>query len=631
MAREPFVWGQGGAQLTPKQLEDRRKMAQALMAKGADFSPAGHWTEALGRAFNGWWGGKQAGRFNRQEEEATAAARAKMEGRYSPVATALAGGSGGGGYTPPKPQSPWVIGSDSVAPQNEITPGGLAMGMEVNTSSPDYIRQGMIERGIPGHIADGFMMNFMDESGLNPGINEISPTVPGSRGGFGLYQLTGPRRVAYENFAAERGVDPSNVDAQLDWLMYELQGPESAAANAIFAAPDAGSAGAAIVNEFLRPAAEHRTSRASRYAGGSPSVATGATSNDIYALMADPWVMDQYGSVLGSELAGVQQRENTVFNDELRRSDPMYAMDLERQQLELEAMKNPGKRPPIQVGDVLLDADTLQPVYDGRLPATPEAPETQVFYDDATGQEYRAQWNPSTMTWDRVGGVKAGAEAAAPVTKNVTLSDGSEVMVQWNPEKRVWDAAPIPEGGTLGTGGGAGLTESQAKTTLFATLQNETAPVLSQIESIWDPANIGDAAARSTPIAGNFFKSEQGQIYDAGAAAWAEGALRISTGAAATEPEIARVKNTYFAQPGDTPNVVEFKRQMREMYSRAIQASLGNPAAGGDTLTLPEDFAKRYMSTNPMPSDTSTTEVVPDGIDPAEWEYMTPEEKALFQ
>jgi len=36
--------------------------------------------------------------------------------------------------------------------------------------------------------------------------------VPGSRGGFGLYQLTGMRLDAYESFAASRGVDPSDVD-----------------------------------------------------------------------------------------------------------------------------------------------------------------------------------------------------------------------------------------------------------------------------------------------------------------------------------------------------------------------------------------------------------------------------------
>jgi hypothetical protein len=134
-------------------------------------------------------------------------------------------------------------------------------------ADPNEIREKLIARGLPPHIAEGFVMNFQDESGLNPGINERNPIVPGSRGGFGLYQLTGPRRVDYETFARERGVDPSDVDAQLDFMMMELQGPESAAARSIMSAPDAGSAAAAIVTDFLRPSAEYRDQRAARYLG----------------------------------------------------------------------------------------------------------------------------------------------------------------------------------------------------------------------------------------------------------------------------------------------------------------------------------------------------------------------------
>lgn len=64
--------------------------------------------------------------------------------------------------------------------------------------SPDYIVSELVERGLPQHIATGFALNFQDESGLNPGINEANPIVEGSRGGFGLAQWTGPRRRALE-------------------------------------------------------------------------------------------------------------------------------------------------------------------------------------------------------------------------------------------------------------------------------------------------------------------------------------------------------------------------------------------------------------------------------------------------
>lgn len=198
--------------------------------------------------------------------------------------------------------------------------------------------------------------------------------------------------------------------------------------------------------------------------------------------------------------------------------------------------------------------------------------------------------------------------ASEPLVRNVKLADGSEVMVQWNQQTQKWDPAPIPEGGSGGQPRDK-LTESQSKITLFQTLQTETAPVLDQIEKIWDPANIPDAAARSTPIAGNFFQSQQGQIYYSAASAWAEGALRISTGAAATEPEIQRTLKTYFAQPGDTPQTVQFKNQMRAMYERSIQRALGARTVEGQ-LALPADFASNVVSGAASPPAASGPVVI---------------------
>lgn len=152
------------------------------------------------------------------------------------------------------------------APKAQPAPRSGGGGRKVDA---DYVVQGLVERGLPQHVAEGFAMNFADESGFDPGINEINPIVAGSRGGFGLYQLTGPRRRAYEAFAADKGVDLADPDAQMDFLMLELSGPEKRAAERIMSTSSAGEAGAAIVNDFLRPAADHRERRASKYLGGA--------------------------------------------------------------------------------------------------------------------------------------------------------------------------------------------------------------------------------------------------------------------------------------------------------------------------------------------------------------------------
>jgi hypothetical protein len=59
------------------------------------------------------------------------------------------------------------------------------------------------------------------------------------------------------------------VDAQLDFLVSELQGPESRAAQSIFATQDVPSAAAAIARDFLRPAPENLQKRVAQYTGGT--------------------------------------------------------------------------------------------------------------------------------------------------------------------------------------------------------------------------------------------------------------------------------------------------------------------------------------------------------------------------
>jgi len=118
---------------------------------------------------------------------------------------------------------------------------------------PAYMISGLVRRGIPEHIARAFTAEAKSEANLDPGINETNPTVPGSRGGFGLMQWTGPRRRNLEAFAAQRGVAVSDPDMQMDFLVSELHGSESRAWRSIQSAQDTVSAARAITDTFLRP------------------------------------------------------------------------------------------------------------------------------------------------------------------------------------------------------------------------------------------------------------------------------------------------------------------------------------------------------------------------------------------
>ena len=126
---------------------------------------------------------------------------------------------------------------------------------------PQTIIQGLVQRGIPVTAAQGIAANMMAESGLNPGVNEKNPLVAGSRGGYGLNQWTGPRRVQYEQFAASRGASPDDPNTQLDFTVWELQNTEKSAGAALMNAPDAVTAARIYSNQYLRPGIPHMDQR----------------------------------------------------------------------------------------------------------------------------------------------------------------------------------------------------------------------------------------------------------------------------------------------------------------------------------------------------------------------------------
>lgn len=131
----------------------------------------------------------------------------------------------------------------------------------------------LTENGMPPHVAAAFAGNFAVESGFDPSINEIEPTVPGSRGGFGIYQATGPRRVAMEDFLQQNKRGLADPYGQLDFLLHELETTERRARDAIMGAEDVDQAARLVSERFLRPGIPHldrRINEARKYAGLEP-------------------------------------------------------------------------------------------------------------------------------------------------------------------------------------------------------------------------------------------------------------------------------------------------------------------------------------------------------------------------
>lgn len=344
------------ANATPEQIAQKRAYIAAMMPR---FGSAKYVGEGLGQLATGVVIGRQTRKLNEAESAGRKSAE-EMFGRLFGTANSaqspevqgpmsVLGMTPSGASLPPPvpvaPSNPEAIASDSMT--------ALGKG-----ATPEGIKAGLVARGMPEHIADGFIMNFQDESGLNPGINEIAPIVPGSRGGFGLAQWTGPRRKALEAFAAERGMPVSDPGVQMDFLMTELQGPEAAAWEKISGAQNAGEAGAAIVNSFLRPAEEHRRAREAEYLGGtapSGSAAPAPTSapaipiNELYMALQNPWMSAEEKGLITSMIAEQQQA-----------SDPMRQLEMRKAEIELAQLENPTQQPPEDFATRMFTLNALQ-------------------------------------------------------------------------------------------------------------------------------------------------------------------------------------------------------------------------------------------------------------------------------
>ncbi len=117
------------------------------------------------------------------------------------------------------------------------------------------------ERGMSQHVAEAFMDSFQSESGLDPEVEEIEPLVAGSRGGRGLYQLTGSRRRAYENWVVKTHHAPWDIESQIEFLFWELTHTERKAWAIIRRTTTRMSAVRAITKYFLRPAVDNSAHR----------------------------------------------------------------------------------------------------------------------------------------------------------------------------------------------------------------------------------------------------------------------------------------------------------------------------------------------------------------------------------
>lgn len=340
----PFAQGmfQVDPNASPDQIKRQRELIAAMMPQ---YGKARYIGEGIGQLAYGIGSGIK----NRRLDRAESAGNASASDLFSRIVNGASGNASGfsvGGYTPPDPNNPSQLGDDAMA----------ALGKPAITTKPESYRNAIASI----------------ESAGSGDYSAVGPTHPTMGRALGRYQVMeaniGPwsrevlgREVSPEEFIANPQLQDQIFDGKFGG--YVNQFGEQGAAQAWFAGP--GGVGKTDRKDVLGTTVGDYGQKFASAMGQSPVTMStqgqpgmgGADMAQLYEALANPWLNEQQRAAIASMI----QQQQTA-------NDPMQALALQKAQLEVDQMRTPEQKKPIEVGGVLLDPDTYQPVYDSRVP-----------------------------------------------------------------------------------------------------------------------------------------------------------------------------------------------------------------------------------------------------------------------
>ena len=669
-----FTWGSGGRKMTPEQLAAERQALAVMQAREGDTSPVAHWSQGLGRVVNALAGNYRESKADKAEAAGIAQGQAAM----APVLAALMGGGSGGGYTagggasggtwtpaPPPPSATATPGMDgglgfgaSVPAMPAPSAGGLSFGAQPMTPQ-QMIIAGAEARGLdPIDVATA--ISYETGGKFDPLISGPTTQWGTHRG---LIQFGEPQAKQYgADFSSPEAAMASQLDPETGavWNYLDSTGVVpgmgldniysaiNAGAPGRFNASDANNGGApGTVAQKVAGMGDHRQ-KAAEFLGGtwtpnpdagggnpvtmSTSGQPAAPQGDILGLLmaaqADPWARKQYGPVIdalmGSELSTRAQAQ-----------DPMYQLGLQKAQMEVDAMRNPAAPKPIEVGGVLLDPTTFQPIFDSRAADVPEpytlrTGETRYGADNQplasgpaavaprplTNAQEREAWGiPATDT--RPYAIEEGKIpqliGGSGVTVNNDLSGGGKFEEAF----AKGDAATVETVYNAGLAAQRNLGRIDQLEGLLAASPTGFEGASKQALGEWGINTEGLDAIQSAEAIINSLVPEQRQP---GSGPMSDADLALF------KKSLPRIVN----QPGGNKTIVDTMRAIARYDAEGAQ--IVQRLRSGE-LSRAEAFDALQNRVNPLEGfkGGSKVEGPPAGVDQATWDHMTPGEKALFQ
>lgn len=185
---------------------------------------------------------------SKQKDRIIETEQSNRMGRQAPGSEDPIPSQGQGQQRPPRP--------DPVGP---VPPGAYGLFQQ---KAPVVMRQLIDDFSLTPVQAAGILGNIGAECGGFRLMQELKPTIAGSRGGWGWCQWTGPRRRQFEEFATNNNLDFSSDEANYGFLRFELtQTTERAVLDRLRDADTVTEATEVFMRKFLRPGVPHLPSR----------------------------------------------------------------------------------------------------------------------------------------------------------------------------------------------------------------------------------------------------------------------------------------------------------------------------------------------------------------------------------
>jgi hypothetical protein len=134
--------------------------------------------------------------------------------------------------------------------------------------------------------ACGIWGNIGGETGGLKYLQELHPVVPGSKGGEGWKQWTGPRRRAYDLWCKQHNYDPTADEANIGYVIWEGQNTESHAINQLRRTSTLEAATETYMKLDLRPGAPHLEGRINWAKKAYEATANTVAKTDVPVIVA---------------------------------------------------------------------------------------------------------------------------------------------------------------------------------------------------------------------------------------------------------------------------------------------------------------------------------------------------------